>query len=65
MDRFKQGLRDAVGAVPKNKDHALNVKDDFDTHLQKYSFLKMVEEKTGRKRIEIVGGFVLSFFFNV
>jgi len=54
--------RDAVGAVPKNKESALAVHGDFDSHLQKYSFLTQVEEKTGRKRVEIVGAILAGAF---
>jgi hypothetical protein len=58
MDKFKKGLKDAYHAVPKNADHAASTKNDLDSHLQKYPFLKSVEEKTGRTRVEVVGACV-------
>jgi hypothetical protein len=62
MERFKAGLKNAAGAVPKNKDSATAVKNDLDKHLQKYSFLKVVEDKTGRSRVEVVGAILAGLF---
>jgi receptor expression-enhancing protein 5/6 len=61
MDRFKQGLKDAAAAVPKNKDSATEAKDEFAKTLAQFDSLSKLEEKTGRKREEIVGGAIAGF----
>lgn len=62
MDRFKAGIKDAMGAIPKDKGAALDVKDQFAGHLEKYSSLAKLEELTHRKREEVVGGILLGLF---
>ena len=62
MERFKQGLADAFGAIPKNKDSANEVKDSFASHLERYPFLTKVEDLTKRKREEVVGVILLGLF---
>jgi len=62
MERFKAGLKDAVGAIPKDKDSALQVKGHFAEHLEKYPSLTKLEELTKRKREEVVGAILLVLF---
>jgi len=62
MERFKTGLKDAVGAIPKDKDSALEAKGQFADHLQKYPSLAKLEELTKRSREEVVGGILLGLF---
>lgn len=62
MDRFVSGIKDAFGAVPKNKESMVEVKDSFAGELQKFPFLTKVEEVTKRKREEIVGAILLINF---
>jgi len=63
MDRFKAGLKDAVGAIPKDKSSALDVHAQFTGHLEKYPSLAKLEELTKRKREEVVGAILLFLFF--
>ena len=63
MDRFKAGLKDAFGAIPKDKTSAMDIKDQFAGHLEKYPSLAKLEELTNRKREEVVGGILLGLFF--
>jgi len=69
MDRFKQGLKNTVAAVPTNKEAALSAKDDFARELEQFDSLAKLEEKTGRSRVELVGvalaGFVGIMFLSV
>jgi len=62
MDRFKTGLKDAMGAIPKNKDSAMDARAQFAGHLEKYPSLAKLEELTKRKREEVVGGILLGLF---
>jgi hypothetical protein len=62
MDRFKSGLKEAMGAIPKDKNSVLDVKDQFSVQLEKYPSLAKLEELTKRTREEIVGGILLGLF---
>ena len=63
MDRFKSGIKDAVGAIPKNKDSALEARDQFKSELDKYPSLAKLEEVTKRSREEVIGAILVGLFF--
>jgi hypothetical protein len=62
MDKFKSGLKDAFGAIPKDKAAATDARQQFVEQLDKYPSLAKLEELTKRKREEVVGGILLGLF---
>ena len=63
MEKFKAGIKDAVGAIPKDKGAALEMRDQFKGELDKYPSLSKLEEITKRSREEVVGAILLGLFF--
>ena len=62
MDKFKAGLREAVGAIPKDRASAQDAHAQFAGQLEKYPSLAKLEELTKRKREEIVAAILLVLF---